>query len=218
MTALLEGPAPRWFTIPAHRPFAQDLAHGLTEALPGPEALSQAIVLTPTRRGARMLADAFVGAAALHSQHGGRAVLPPQLRPLGDLEEGEPPFEPGDLALDLDAAIDPLRRRFELTRLVADHWSLLPGRELTAASALEMADALGSFLDSLQIEELEPFDRLAELVEADLADHWRVSRDFLEMALREWPKRLEALGVIDVSERRVRLLRRLADAWSARPP
>ncbi len=214
MSSFFERAGPRWYTIPAHRPFAEDLARGLHEALTplGPEALSRAIVLTPTRRGARGLADAFVAAAE------GRAVLPPQMRPLGDLDEGEPPFEPGDLALDLEAAIEPLRRRFELTRLVADHWDLLEGRDLTAASALEMGDALGGFLDSLQIEELEPFEKLAGLVEADLADHWRVSRRFLEMALTEWPKRLRSLGVIDISERRVKLLRRLAQAWTDHPP
>lgn len=214
MTAFFERSGPRWFNIPAHRPFADDLARGLYEALSpfGPEALSDALVLTPTRRGARALADAFVRAAE------GRAVLPPQMRPLGDLEAGEPPFEPGDLALDLPAAIDPLRRRFELTRLVAEHWSLLPGRELTASAALELADALGGFLDSLQIEEIEAGEKLAGLVEADLAEHWRVSREFLETALVEWPKRLAALGVVDVSERRVRLLRRLAEVWSAKPP
>ncbi len=203
-------------TFPAHRPFAQDLARGLHEALSplGPEALSQATVLTPTPpRRPRALADAFVGAAD------GRAVLPPQMRPLGDLEEGEPPFEPGDLALDLPAAIEPLRRRFELTRMVSEYAHLLPGRELTASSALEMADALGGFLDSLQIEEVEGRAKSWRgLVEADLAEHWRVSRDFLETALVEWPKRLAALGVVDVSERRVRLLRRLADAWTDHPP
>lgn len=211
---LAEGSGPRWHTIPAHRPFAQDLARGLFDALSpeGPEALSQAIVLTPTRRGARALADAFVTAAD------GRAVLPPQMRPLGDLDEGEPPFEPGDLALDLPAAIDPLKRRFELTRLVADHWGLLAGRELTAGGALEMADALGRFLDSLQIEELAPETGLEGLVEAEMAEHWQVSRLFLEAALADWPRRLEALGVVDVSERRVRLLRRLAEHWTEAPP
>ena len=214
MSGLFGKPAPRWFNIPAHRPFAEDLARGLQDALGplGPEALSQATVLTPTRRGSRALADAFVAAAA------GRAVLPPQMRPLGDLEEGEPPFEPGELALDLPAAIEPLRRRFELTRLVADHAGLLPGRELTAASALELADALGGFFDSLQIEEIEAGGRLADLVEADLAEHWRVSRDFLEAALVAWPRRLAELGVVDVAERRVRLLRKLAEAWTLRPP
>ncbi len=214
MSAFFERAGPRWFNIPAHRPFAQDLAQGLHDALAplGPEALSQAIVLTPTRRGARALADAFVAAAE------GRAVLPPQMRPLGDLDEGEPPFEPGDLALDLPAAIDPLRRRFELTRMVAENAHLLPGRDLTASAALEMADALGGFLDGLQIEEIEVGDRLDGLVDAELAEHWQVSRVFLETALAAWPKRLEALGVVDVSERRVRLLRRLAERWTEAPP
>jgi ATP-dependent helicase/nuclease subunit B len=214
VSAFFERAGPRWCTIPAHRPFAQDLARGLFEALAplGPDALSQAVVLTPTRRGARALADAFVSAA------GGRAVLPPQMRPLGDLEAGEPPFEPGDLALDLPTAIDPLRRRFELTRLVAELEPLLPRPFASAAAALDMADALGSFLDGLQIEEVEIGDRLAGLVDGELAEHWQVSRIFLEAALELWPRRLDALGVVDVSERRVRLLRRLAELWTTKPP
>ena len=214
LARVLSGTGPRWFTIPAHRPFVQDLARGLMAELAagGPEALSQALVLTPTRRGARARADAFVGAAE------GRAVLPPQMRPLGDLEEGEPPFEPGDLALDLPAAIDPLTRRFELTRLVADHWGLLALGEPSASAALEMADALGSFLDGLQIEEVAVERGLSELVDTELAEHWQVSRSFLETALAAWPARLAELGVIDVSERRVRLLRRLAEHWTDAPP
>uniref|UniRef100_UPI0028127FA8 double-strand break repair protein AddB n=1 Tax=Phenylobacterium sp. TaxID=1871053 RepID=UPI0028127FA8 len=214
MTAFFERPGPRWFNIPAHRPFADDLARGLYEALSpiGPEALSDALVLTPTRRGARALADAFVRAAD------GRAVLPPQMRPLGDLEVGEPPFEPGDLALDLPAAIDPLRRRFELTALVTELDGLLPSDLRTASGALELADALGGFFDSLQIEEIDVAAKLDELVDADLADHWRASRDFLAAALARWPERLKALGYVDVSERRVRLLRRLADHWTLSPP
>jgi len=214
VSGLFDDPGPRWFNVPAHRPFAEDLARGLHEALSplGVDALSQATVLTPTRRGARALADAFLTAA------NGRALLPPQMRPLGDLEEGEPPFEPGDIALDLPAAIEPLRRRFELTRLVWDHRDLLADPDLSSTGALELAEALGGFFDSLQIEEIEAGERLAKLVEADLAEHWRASREFLEAALAEWPRRLAALGVVDVSQRRVRLLRRLAQAWTARPP
>jgi ATP-dependent helicase/nuclease subunit B len=209
----LQRTGPRWFTIPAHRPFVQDLAHGLFDALAplGPEALSQTTVLVPTRRGARALADAFVSAAA------GRAVLPPQMRPLGDLDEGEPPFEPGDLALDLPAAIDPLTRRFELARLVAAQSHLL-GRSLDAAGALELADALGGFFDSAEIEEVALDGRLEALVEADLAEHWEVSRRFLEAAIARWPERLAELGLADVSQRRVALLRRLAERWAEAPP
>lgn len=203
----------RWFNIPAHRPFVADLAQGLFDTLSplGPEELSQAVVLTPTRRGARALADAFVAAA------GGRAVLPPQIRPLGDLDEGEAPFEPGDLAVDLPAAIPPLRRRFELIRLVVGHQDKLR-RELDPSAALELGDALGSFLDSLQIEEVAVGEGLADLVSADLAEHWHVSREFLEMALNAWPRRLAELGLVDVSARRVALLRALAEKWDKDPP
>lgn len=214
MTAFFEQPGARWFNIPAHRPFAEDLAQGLFDALSplGPEALADAVVLTPTRRGARALADAFIKAS------GGRAVLPPQMRPLGDLEVGEPPFEPGDLVLDLPAAIDPLRRRFELVRLVTELAEHVPGGVGSAGAALDLADALGGFFDGLQIEEIDVRDSLAGLAPGDLAEHWEVSRKFLDKALLAWPARLEALGVADVSERRVRLLRRLAQRWTDAPP
>jgi ATP-dependent helicase/nuclease subunit B len=208
-----ERPGPRWFTIPAHRPFVEDLAAGLMAALIplGPEALSDAVVLTPTRRAARSLAEAFVAVA------GGRALLLPQIRALGDLEEGEPPFEPGELALDLPPAISLWRRRFELARLVAENQHLLE-RSLDAASALELADALAAFLDSLAIEEAAPPPNLDEWVEAGLARHWQVSARFLALALTAWPTRLAQLGLIDVATRRVALLRALSARWTDEPP
>lgn len=208
-----ERPGPRWFSIPAHRPFVDDLARGLLNTLEplGPEALPRATVLTPTRRGARALADAFLAVG------GGRALLLPQIRPLGDLDEGEPPFEPGDLAMDLPPAISSRRRRFELARLVVDHGDKLsfkPG----PVQALELAKALSDFLDSCQIEEVPFADKLDGLAEGDLAQHWQVSARFLKGVLTAWPKRLDALGLIDVSERRVRLLRALEKQWSENPP
>jgi len=213
MSDLFKGPAPRWFSIPAHRPFVDDLAQGLFDALSplGPDALSQAQIFTPTRRGARTLSEAFLKVA------GSSALLPPQIRPLGDLNEGEAPFEPGELTLDLPTAISPLRRRFELARLVMDNQNLLD-RDLDTRGALELAEALGSFLDSLQIEECTAAGGLADLVAGDLALHWARSRDFLEMALEQWPRRLEGLGLCDVSERRVILLSRLAKQWTDNPP
>jgi ATP-dependent helicase/nuclease subunit B len=209
---LFLAPAPRWFTIPAHRPFVDDLAAGLIAALgSGPEALADCTVLTPTRRGARALAEGFVRAG------GGRAVLLPQILALGDLDEGEPPFEPGDLALDLPPAVSPMRRRFELARLVAEHQDLFE-RRLDAAAALELADALAALLDSMQIEEVEDPTRVASLVEGDLARHWLRSAEFLAIATEAWPRRLGALGLMDVTERRAALLRALAEQWSAEPP
>ena len=207
-------PRPRWFNIPAHRPFVEDLARGLVEILSpiGPEALSDAIVLTPTRRGMRSLTEAFVQAA------GGKATLLPQIRALGDLDEGEPPFEPGDLAVDLPPAVSALRRRFELARLIHDHAHLLERDGVDARDALDLADSLGAFLDSVQIEEVGGLDRLAGLVEGDMAEHWIRSVRFLSIATELWPKRLEELGLVDVNVRRTRLLRVLADQWTHNPP
>ncbi len=211
MTGPFERPAPRWFSIPAHRSFLDDLATGLVAALPDPEALAEAVVLVPTRRGARVLAEAFVGAV------GGRATLLPQIRAIGDLDEGEPPFEPGDLSLDIPPAVDPRTRRFELARLVARDGKI--GRRLDAAGALEMADALARFLDDLQIEEVRrPLDRLDSLVELEMAAHWQRSTGLLRIALEAWPTWLAERGLIDVAERRVRLLDALTDQWTRHPP
>ena len=210
-------PGPRWFTIPAHRPFTLDLARGLKRALEplGPQALAEAIVLTPTRRGARALAEAFLAVSD------GRAVLLPQVRALGDLDEGEPPFEPGDLVLDLPPAVSADRRRFELARLVVEHDHLFE-RRIDAAAALELADALAGFLDSLQIEEADAaagaIGAIEALAPADMARHWQKSADFLKLALDAWPRRLAELGLIDVSQRRVGLLRLLERQWTDNPP
>ena len=202
----------RWFTIAAHRPFLQDLAQGLADSLlsQGPEALADAVVLVPTRRGARALAEAFLGVT------GGKAVLLPQIRALGDLDEGEPPFEPGTLSLDLPPAVSAYRRRFELARLVAENADIFH-RPIDAAGALELADALAGFLDSLQIEEADG-ERIDTLVEGDLARHWQDSARFLRLALDSWPRRLAQLGLTDVNARRVSLLKALTRQWTDHPP
>jgi ATP-dependent helicase/nuclease subunit B len=213
MNRFLDTPAPRWLTIPAHRPFLEDLARGIWQGLfpLGPEALADAVVLLPTRRAARSLAEAFLKASDRS------AVLLPQIRALGDLDEGEPPFEPGDIALDLPPAISPARRRFELAGLVVENQDLLE-RRLDAGAALDLADALAAFLDAWQIEERDDPTAVAALVEGELARHWTVSAAFLEVATTAWPRRLRDLGLMDVAARRVALTRRLAERWGDRPP
>ncbi|HYD26395.1 double-strand break repair protein AddB [Brevundimonas sp.] len=203
-------PGPRWYAIEARRPFLEDLAAGVLDWLGEhpPEALSDAVILLPNRRAAR----AFTG--ALTKLAGDRPVLLPQVRPLGDLEEDEPPFAPGELGLDLPPAIAPLTRRFEMARMIVEDFR--PG--LAPLRALEMADALGGFLDSCQLEEINELERVATLVEGDLAEHWQESARFLGLAVEAWPKRLEAMGLVDPAWRRARLLRLLAGAWTERPP
>jgi ATP-dependent helicase/nuclease subunit B len=203
-------PGPRWFNIEAQRPFLDDLAAGVMHWIDGqpPEALTDAVILLPNRRAAR----AFTGALARAAT--GRPVLLPQVRPLGDLEEDEPPFAPGKLGLDLPPAIAPLTRRFEMARMITERFdpSLSPMR------ALDLADALGGFLDSCQIEEVDEPERIATLVDGDMAAHWARSAEFLSLAVEVWPARLEALGLVDPAWRRATLLRRLAEQWENRPP
>ena len=145
MSGFLGSASPRWFTIPAHRPFLEDLARSLWRELSplGPEALAEAVVLLPTRRAARTLAEAFLKSADR------RAVLLPQIRALGDLDEGEPPFEAGDIALDLPPAISPARRRFELAGLVVEHQDLLERRPWTRAPPSTSPTPFAAFLDAL---------------------------------------------------------------------
>ena len=201
---------PRWFVIPAHRPFLEDLAAGVLDWLgdQAPETLSDATILLPNRRAAR----AFT--SALSTLSGDRPVLLPQVRPLGDLEEDEPPFTPGELGLDLPPAIAPLTRRFEMARLIVEQHddSLSPMR------ALELADSLGAFLDSCHIEEVEAPERIGTLVEEDFAEHWRQSAQFLGLAVEAWPQRLAELGLVDAAWRRTKLLRLLAERWDSHPP
>jgi len=205
-----ESAGPRWYAIEARRPFLDDLAAGVLDWLGDhpPEALSDAVILLPNRRAAR----AFT--AALSKQSGGRPLLLPQVRPLGDLEEDEPPFAPGELGLDLPPAIATLTRRFEMARMIVEEFR----PDLSPLRALEMADGLGGFLDSCQLEEIGDLHRVATLVEGDLAEHWRESAEFLALAVEAWPRRLEAMGLVDPAWRRARLLRLLAEAWTARPP
>ena len=83
---LFSSPSPRVFTLPPAAPFLTELARGLTEAFPDPEALSRVTVLIPTRRAGRELAEAFTRLSP------GAALLP-MIRPIGDVDADEPPFE-----------------------------------------------------------------------------------------------------------------------------
>jgi len=204
------GAAPRWYAIAAHRPFLEDLAAGVLNWLGErpPEELSDATILLPNRRAAR----AFT--AALSKLSADTPVLLPQVRPLGDLEEDEPPFTPGALGLDLPPAIPALTRRFELAKLVTRHYD----SDLRPVQALDLADALGRFLDSCQLEEVPDPGLVAGLVEGEMAAHWQRSAEFLAIGVEKWPERLKEMGLVDPSWRKATLLRRLAELWDKEPP
>lgn len=208
---------PRWYSIPAGRCFLNDLAHGLCQSLG--DRLSTAQILTPTRRGARSLAQSFSMLTR------GGALLLPQIRAIGDLDEGEPPFDLEILGLDLAPALSGVRRRFELARLVLENYN--DSRDMTAKRSLELADSLAKFFDSLALEEVDASDKLDNLVAGTgedqyaletWAEHWQISARFLKVAVHAWPKRLAELKLMDPSERQVVLIRRLVNQWRERTP
>ncbi|MGA9659264.1 MAG: PD-(D/E)XK nuclease family protein [Asticcacaulis sp.] len=217
--SIFTGSGPRWFSIPSGRCFLDDLAKGVFDSLE--ERLSSAQILTPTRRGARSMARSFSRLAA------DGALLLPQIRAIGDLDEGEPPFDLEALALDLPPALSTLRRRFELARLIRAHFPTYAGHPLSVKQALDMADSLSGFFDSIALEEVDAEGRLERLIAGEgddqyrlesWADHWQVSARFLNVAVQQWPQRLTELGLMDPSHRQVMLMRRLIDQWTDHPP
>src|SRR5690606_38753165 len=117
--------APAVFTIPAGIPFVDALAARLMdEAGADPLALARMTVLLPTRRGCRALHDAFLRRAA-EVDGGGRPLLLPGLRPLGDLDADELGGAGEDAAEGADAAALPpampgLRRQLRLAREIIE--------------------------------------------------------------------------------------------------
>jgi ATP-dependent helicase/nuclease subunit B len=200
---------PKVFTIPPHRAFADALATGLIARF-GKEktGLAQGIVLVPNNRAARAIQDAFV-------RRSGGGLLLPRLVPVGDPELDERiggMLEPLGAA-SVPPAIEPELRLMLLARLVQMHLGA------DAAEALRLAGDLARTLDQLLIEEIEPArlaDFVAELPELSL--HWQKSLDQLRLILLDWPEVLRDRGVIDLADRRNRLLGAVALRWRDRPP
>ena len=197
------------FTIPNHRSFADALVDGIFR-LHGrdPLVLARGRLLLPNNRAVRSITDAFVRAS------GGGLVLP-RLIPIGDPELDDRLGEALDLldaSADIPPAIEPLERQLLLAEMVR-------GPTEGSAEAMRLATELARALDALHIAEIAP-GRLREagLETGDLADHWQSALKRFEAVVEQWPKRLATLGLIDLAERRNRLLRGLAERWRTSPP
>jgi ATP-dependent helicase/nuclease subunit B len=195
------------YTIPSHRSFADALAAGLIARFgKEPLGLAQGRILLPNNRAVRSVTEAFV-------RQSGSGLLLPRLIPVGDpelderiggalerIEDGEP----------VPPAIDPTERLLTLASIV---------RGEGAAESLRLAADLARTLDALLVEEIEPRRLKDAVVEtSDLARHWEKSLEKLQLIYDQWPYLLAERGVIDLAERRNRLLHRLADRWKDKPP
>jgi len=211
------------FTIAPTRPFADALAAGLLARAEGsPEALARMTVLLPTRRACRALREAFL------RQSGGRPLLLPRLRPIGDVDEEELVLtagesEAGEAFAEIPPAISNLRRRLLLAQLIRKFEQLVrratEGREpeVTPDQAAWLAADLGHLLDEAETERCH-LAKLPTLVPDQFAVHWQHTLEFLRILTEEWPGILAAEGALDPAEHRNRLLEAQAAAWRAKPP
>ena len=223
--------APRVFTIPPGAPFLATLSEALLDGTlvegfsrdAGPLGLAAATVYVPTRRSARALG------ATLASRLGAASALLPRIVPLGALDDTELLFEePGlgePFTPELPVPIGAIARRMILTRLVLA-WgeavrhavvSVEPdGRRSTHAEepllvATSPADAwhlsgeLAGLIDELVIEDVA-WHRLAPLGTDEFDRYWRITLDFLDVAITQYPLILASIDRVDAATHQARLI------------
>ncbi len=196
----------RLATLPANADFLEAIAR---RWLALGVAQGSGLILLPTRRAARSLADAFLRVSE------GRPMLLPRITALGALDE-TPLALVG--ALDLPPAVDAAMRLAELTRLIL----ALPveaGGVARADQAWMLARELAKLMDEAERAEIEDFPAaLARAAEGALAEHWDITLRFLDIVTRQWPLWLREQGLINPQARAVLLLRAQARAWEDEPP
>ena len=197
------------YTIAPVYSFADTLAAELLKQYSeNPSGLAGTVLFLPTRRACKTVQEAFL------RQSNGKPLLLPRLIPFSSIEEEE---TQGRLSLlhatELPQAIDPLRRKLLLSKLIQKR----SPQQLSAEKALHLAEALADFLDETYIEEM-PFDRLKDLVPDEFAAHWQETLTFLEIVTAVWPEILKQEGVIDSTNRQVKIFKAQADFWRKNPP
>ena len=221
---------PRLFSIAAGAPFLATLSRALLEGalfpeLPAPGgvfALADATIYLPTQRAAREFSRELV------RQSGGRALILPRIAPLGAFEPNEErrafeefkEFAPGP-----KPAVRELTRRLCLARLTRAWASNLRGamRSIDAsgkvhfdesepalvgaspAQAFHLAGDLAALIDDMIIEGVA-WERLNTVSSENYDIYWRITLDFLQIAMAHWPHWLEENGLIDRAARAAQLI------------
>jgi ATP-dependent helicase/nuclease subunit B len=217
-------PVKHVFTIAPGAPFLKSFVAALLDgeivaqfsrAL-GPLEMAQATIYVPTRRAARALAGEF--AEALDRP----ACLLPRILPLGGLEATETRllFEEPGLATPLNEAqaASDIWRRMQLAVLV-QKWALALRHAIvsvgedgsfvtdaaepclvgtSAADAWHLAGELADLIDELIIEDVA-WEKLDPLVLPEFDPYWRITLDFLNIAISEWPSILAKHNLVDAA-------------------
>jgi ATP-dependent helicase/nuclease subunit B len=238
----------RIFTIAPGAPFLKTFVTALLQgrvidgfsSRAGPLEMAEATIYVPTRRAARALADEFFRAINRPS------IVLPRILPLGALEETETSllFDEAGLAgarePGLPEAMGEIARRMELAGLILEwaralshaivsvsaqgkyefdtHESFLVAT--TPADAWHLSGELASLIDELIIEDVA-WETLDPLVLPEFDSYWRITLDFLNIAIEGWPRILAECNLVDKARRQVALIeaqsRRLQDGTLSGP-
>jgi ATP-dependent helicase/nuclease subunit B len=190
-------------SIPPNLPFLDTLAERWLERFG--ETAAEGMILLPTRRAARALADAF-----LHVS-GGRPMLLPRITAIGALDE-TPLALSG--ALNVAPAVGAVQRLAALARMV----TALPrhaGGVSSVDQAWMLARELASLMDEAEQAEIDLGRALAATDHGSHARHWEITLGFLRIVTAAWPEWLAERGLMNPAARRVALLDAQAATWAA---
>lgn len=212
--------APRVFTIPPDAPFLKILAQAVLDGFPDrvgsrptPFEIARVTILLPTRRAARELEQIFF------DMNGGRSLLLPRISPIGDIDEELFGFldSPSPLVdVTLPDVISPMGRELMLVDLIGEWAKENPQERLaleigaSPRQTVSLAVSLAEFLDSLEIEDIEPA-QIAELYGIEAARHREAILGFLSLIREKLPARLKERGLRGPMARRSLMLRREAE-------
>ncbi|MEA2838943.1 MAG: ATP-dependent helicase/nuclease subunit [Methylobacteriaceae bacterium] len=217
----------RVFTIPPGVDLLATFARALLDGgiVPGlsrdsdPLAFARATIYVPTRRSRAALVE------ALRRAIGGPAAILPRILPLGAMEASEAPYleeSADDAAPDLPRAVGEVERRLLLADLVLkwaegvkhaivsidehgnrshDHNETLIVAT-TPADAWSLAGDLAGLIDELIIEDVA-WKSVTDAGAGEFDPFWRITTDFLDVAIKQWPQILGERGFVDRAARQV---------------
>jgi len=190
---------PRLFGLPPGVDFADRVIAGLDRLTGGigPEALARVTLYVNTRRMQRRMRALF---------DAGPPRLLPRIRLVTDLA-----FDP--VSADIPPPVAPLRRKLELSQLVAQLLDREP--DLAPRAALfDLSESLARLMAEMQGEGVPP-ETIAQLDVTDLSGHWARAQRFFDIVRRYFDNPSEPP---DQEARQRLVVERLAANWLANPP